>query len=79
MIVKEYSEEFYRLDIRTRHVDDEVVKVARDLKGERSRIQDRIRSIKLDSVKEAYQYDFKAKEILTKKHEQRKRGRGGRF
>ena len=36
MIVKEYTGEFYRLDIRYGHVDDEVEKVARYLNGLRS-------------------------------------------
>ena len=35
--------------------------------------------MKLESVEEAYQYALKAEEILTKKHEQRQRGRDGRF
>ena len=38
MIVKEYIEEFYRLDIRSRHVDDDVEKIARYINGLRSRI-----------------------------------------
>ena len=33
----------------------------------------------MESVEEAYQYALKAEEILTKKHEQRQRGRRGRF
>ena len=35
--------------------------------------------MKLESVEEAYQYALKVQEILTKKHEQRQRCRGGRF
>ena len=38
MSVKDYIEKFYRLDIRSGHVDDEVEKVARYLNGLRSRI-----------------------------------------
>ena len=79
MSVKEYTKEFYRLDIRSGHVDDDVEKIARYLNGLRSRIQDEISFVKLESVEEAYQYALKAKELLTKKHEQRQRGRGGRF
>ena len=79
MTVKEYIEEFYRLDIRSRHVDDDVEKIARYINGLRYGIQDEISFVKLESVEEAYQYAFKAKEIFTKKHEQRQRGRGGRF
>ena len=73
------TEEFYRLDIRSGHVDDDVEKIARYNNGLRSRIQDEISFVKLKSVEEAYQYALKAKEILTKKYEQRKRGRGGKF
>ncbi|MDF3675366.1 hypothetical protein, partial [Enterobacter hormaechei] len=47
--------------------------------SDRFRIQDEISFVKLESVEEAYQYALKAKEILTKNHEQRQRGRGGRF
>ena len=79
MSVKEYVEEFYRLDIRFGHVDDDVEKIVRYINGMRSRIQDEISFVKLESVEEAYQYALKAEEILAKKHEQRQRGRGGRF
>ena len=76
MIVKEYTKEFYRLDIRSRHLDDDV---ERYIYGLRSRIQDEISFLKLESVGEAYQYALKVEEILTKKHEQKQIGRGGRF
>ena len=33
MSVKDYIEKFYGLDIRSRHVDDEIEKVARYLNG----------------------------------------------
>ena len=79
MTVKEYTKEFYSLDITSRHVDYKVEKVARYVNDLRSRIQDEINFIKLESVEEAYQYSLKAKEILTKKHEQRQKGKGGRF
>ena len=71
MTVKEYNEEFYRLDIRYGHVDDDVEKIARYINGLRSEIQDEISFVKLESVEEAYQYALKDKEIFTKKHEQR--------
>ena len=69
MSVKEYTEEFYRLDISSGHVDDDVEKIARYINGLRSGIQDEISFVKLESVEEAYQYDLKAEETLTKKHE----------
>ena len=55
MSVKYYTEEFYKLDIRSRHVDDEVDKVARYLNGLRFSFQDEISFVILDSVQEAYQ------------------------
>ena len=79
MTMKEYTEEFYRLDIRSGHVDDDVEKIARYIIGLRSRIQDEMIFVKLESVEEAYQYSLKVEKILTKKHEQRKISRGGRF
>ena len=79
MTMKEYTYEFYRLDIRFEHVDDGVEKIARYINGLLSRIQDEISFMKLESVEEAYAYALKAEEILTKKHEQRQRARGGRF
>ena len=79
MTMKEYTKKFYRLDIRPRHVDDDVEKIERYINGLRFGIQDEISFLKLESVEEAYQYALKSEEILTKKHEQRKRGRGGRF
>ena len=53
MTMKEYTEEFYRLDIRSRHVDDDVEKIARYINGLRSRIQDEISFLKLYIVEEA--------------------------
>ena len=36
MTVKEYIEEFYRLDIKSGHVDEDVEKIARYINGLRS-------------------------------------------
>ena len=69
----------YRLDIKSGHVDDDVDKIVRYTNGLRLEIQDEISFVKLESVEEAYQYALKAKEILTKKHENNQRDRGGRF
>ena len=51
----------------------------RYINGLRSRIQDEISFVILVSVQEAYQYALKYEEILTKNHEERQKGRGGRF
>ena len=79
MSVNDYTKEFYRLHIRSRHVDDEIEKVARYLNGLRFGMQDEIIFVKLNSVEEANQYALKSKEILAKRYEQRQRGRCGRF
>ena len=79
MSVKDYNEEFYRLDTKIRHIDNDVEKFARYLNGLRSRNQDEMSFLKLESVEEAYQYALKSEEILTKRYEQRQRGRSGRF
>ena len=50
MSVKEYTKEFYKLDIRFGHVDDEAEKVARYLNGLRTSVQDEISYVKMDSV-----------------------------
>ena len=60
-------------------MDGDVEKIARYINGLRSRIQVELSFVKLESVEESYQYALKAKEILTKKHEQRQRGRDARF
>ena len=51
--MKEYTEEFYRLDIRYGCMDDEVKKGARYLNGLRTKIQDEISFVKLESLEEA--------------------------
>ena len=79
MSVKDYTEKFYRLDFKSGHVDDEIEKVVEYQNVLRSRIQDEISFVKVDSVEEAYRYTLKAKDILTKRYEQRQRGRSGRF
>ena len=71
MSVKEYTKEFYKLDIIFGHVDDEVEKVARYLNGLRISIQDEISYVKIDSVEEAYQFSLKAEERLSKRQDQR--------
>ena len=89
MIVKHYIEEFYKLDIRYGHVDNEVEKVPRYLNSLRTSIQDEISFVEMESIKEAYLYDQSVKEayfydfideeILKKKHKCRQRTRDGRF
>ena len=60
-------------------MDDDVEKIARYINWWRFGIQDEISFLKLGTIEEAYQYALNDEKILTKKHEQRQRGRGGRF
>lgn len=60
--VKKYTEELYRLDIKSGHMDDEVERIVRYLDGLRISIQDEISLVKMDSIEEAYQFTLMAKE-----------------
>ena len=78
-MVKEYIEEFYRLDIKSRHDEDDVERISRYVNGLRVSIQEESSLVKLENIEEAYEFSLKAKEKLNNKHEKRQRGRGGRF
>jgi Icc-related predicted phosphoesterase len=75
MSVKEYTEEFYGLNIRAGHheIDDE--KVARYMNGLRYEIQDEMSMMTIQTVEDAYQMALKAEEKLSRKQGQRGRGR----
>jgi hypothetical protein len=75
MTVKEYTEEFYRLNIRAGHWESDDEKVARYLNGLRYDIQDELSMVTIKMVEEAYQMALKAKEKLSRKKGQRGRGR----
>jgi hypothetical protein len=75
MTVKEYTEEFYRLNIRAGHRESDDEKVARYLNGLRYDIQDELSMVTLRTVEEAYQMALKAEEKLSRKQGQRGRGR----
>jgi hypothetical protein len=75
MTVKEYTEEFYRLNIRAGHRESDDEKVARYLNGLRYDIQDELSMLTIRTVEDAYQMALKAEEKLSRKQGQR--GRGG--
>jgi uncharacterized protein YjbK len=66
MTLKEYTEEFYRLNIRTgqREKDDE--KIARYINGLRYEIQDEISMMTMRTVEDVYQIALKEKEKLAR-------------
>ena len=79
MTVTYYIEEFYKLDVRFGHADDEVDKVSKCLNGLTITIQDEINFINMETLEEAYLYALRDEEILEKKQHHRQRTRGGRF
>jgi hypothetical protein len=70
MMVKEYTEEFYRLNIRVGHRESDDEKVARYLNGLRYDIQDELSMLTIRTVEDAYQLALKAEEKLSRKQGQ---------
>ena len=66
MTVKDYTEEFYKLTIRSRHRELSKEKVARYINGLRFNIQDEIGMLKISSVDDAYQYALRAEEETSR-------------
>jgi hypothetical protein len=75
MTVKEYTEEFYRLNIRAGHRESDDEKVARYLNGLRYDIHDELSMLTIKTVEDAYQLALKAEENLSRKQGQQGRGR----
>jgi hypothetical protein len=75
MSVKEYTEEFYKINIRAGHRESDDEKVARYMNGLRYDIQDEMGMMTIRNVEDAYQIALKAEEKLSRKQGQR--GRGG--
>jgi hypothetical protein len=75
MTVKEYIEEFYKINIRAGHRESDDEKVARYMNGLRYEIQDEINMATIRTVEDAYQMALKAKEKLSHKKSQRGRGK----
>ena len=71
MTVKEYTEEFYRLNIREGHRKRNDEKVARYMNGLRYEIQDELNLATIRTVEDAYQLALKAEEKLIRKQSQR--------
>ena len=67
MIVKEYIEEFYKLNIITGQRETDEEKVARYINGLRYEIQDEINMMSVRIVEVSYHFALKEKEKLAKK------------
>jgi hypothetical protein len=75
MIVKEYTEEFYRLNIRASHRESDDERFSRYMNYLRYDIQDEMSMETIRTVEDAYQMDLKAEEKMSRKKGQRGRGR----
>jgi hypothetical protein len=65
MTVREYTEEFYKLNIRAGHQESDDEKVARYLNGLRYDIQDELSMVTIRTVEDAYHMALKAEEKLS--------------
>jgi uncharacterized protein YjbK len=65
MTVKEYTKEFYKLNIRAGHRESDNKKVSRYMNGLRYDIRDEMRMVTIRTVEDAYQMALKAEEKLS--------------
>jgi hypothetical protein len=72
--VKEYTEEFYRLNIRAGQKENEDEKTTRYMNGLRYEIQEDINMISVSKFEDAYQTTLKDEEKLARKQSQRNKG-----
>ena len=68
MSMKEYTEEFYKINVREGYIEDTTEKVARYLNGLSFDIQDELSLVSPTSVDEAYQYALKVEERIQRKY-----------
>jgi uncharacterized protein YjbK len=73
--VKEYTKEFYRLNIRAGQKENEDEKIARYINGMRYELQEDIIMMSVRTVEDSYQATLKAEEKLARKQSQRSRGK----
>eukprot|EP00253_Pinus_taeda_P030575 PITA_30575 len=75
MTVKEYTEEFYRVNLQAGYTEDTAERTARYVNGLRMEILDEISILSPNNTEEAYQSTIKAEEKLNRRQNSR-RGRG---
>ena len=75
MIVKDYTEEFYKLTIRSRHRELSKKKVAWYINGLRFNIQDEVGMPNISLVEDAYQKALKEEDTLKRKRRCNARGK----
>jgi hypothetical protein len=69
--VKEYTEEFYKINIRAGHRESDDEKVSRYMNGLQYDIQDEIKMMSLQNMEDAYQMALKAEDKMSQKQGQR--------
>ena len=72
MTVRDYIEEFYRVNLRVGYTEDTPEKTARYVKSLRLEILDEINILSLKSIEEAYQSAMKVEEKITRKKNARR-------
>eukprot|EP00253_Pinus_taeda_P017365 PITA_17365 len=78
MTVREFTEEFYKLNLRAGYVEDTSEKTARYVNGLRGEILDEIGILSPQTLDEAYQFALKAEEKINRKQNSRRGGGSGR-
>eukprot|EP00253_Pinus_taeda_P019835 PITA_19835 len=78
MTVKEFTEEFYKLNLRAGYVEDTPEKTAQFVNGLRGEILDEIGILSPETLDEAYQFALKAEEKINRKQNARRGGGTGR-
>eukprot|EP00253_Pinus_taeda_P026966 PITA_26966 len=78
MTVKEFTEEFYKLNLRAGYVEDTPEKIARFVNGLRGEILDEIGILSPRTLDNAYQFALKAEEKINQKQNARRGGGTGR-
>jgi hypothetical protein len=74
MLVKEYNEEFYKINIKENHRESDDEKFSRYMNGLRYDIQDEMGMMNIKNVEDDYQIALKYEEKMS--HNQGQRGRG---
>ena len=78
MTVREFTEEFYKVNIRSSHIEDTPERVTRYVNSLIFDIQDELSLISLISMEETYQVPLKVEYKLMRKQSQRTRVKGSR-
>ena len=81
--MREYTKEFYKINLREGYIEDTVEKVAKYLNGLRYDIQDELSLVNPTGIDEAYQYALRVEERIQRRQSTRgrfgARNRGGKF